>query len=182
MSDFALRIATWILSRFVSKNDREALIGDLAEEYARRVRSDSRSAAFVWYLRHSFTSIPALVRVKLTRARWPLTLGVALLAYLLVGVAQLIIRWALQSLSARSHPLLILIILVPIILLIAYLAERLRRKSAIMLGAILMIAIAAMTMWSSRNAAMQYQLAYLLVGPCVAFFGTALNWRNRGTP
>jgi hypothetical protein len=178
MSSLSLNIATWVLSRFVPMSDREALIGDLAEEYARRAKAGLPYAAFGWYLGHICASIPPLLWARLARATWPMTFGVALLAYFVVGAAQLVIQWTVQSLTATAHRPLVLIIIFPIVLLIGYISERTRRRSAIVLGAMLLLAIAAMTLWSAGNAPVQYRLAYLLLGPAVAFIGAAMNWRR----
>ena len=91
-----LLAATWIFSRLV-RADREPLIGDLAEEYAMRAQTDSSSVALRWYLSQICASTLPVMRIRLARAVWLATLGVALLAYLAVGVVQLIIGWALPT-------------------------------------------------------------------------------------
>jgi hypothetical protein len=179
MKNLGLKLATWILSRLVRSSDREALIGDLAEEYARRTRAGPPHAAFGWYLRQTCASFPPLLSARLTQAMWPMTFGVALVAYLMVGGAQLLIQWAVRNMTTGAHAPLVLAILFPVILLIGYLAERLRRSAAIVLGTMLLLAIAAMTVWNTGSSPLPYRLAYLLVGPTVAFVGIAMDWRRR---
>jgi hypothetical protein len=78
-----------VYATLVPKGDREPLIGDFAEEYALRANAASSSAALKWYLLQICASIPSLLWLRLTRAMWPGTLGVALLVYFVVGVVQL---------------------------------------------------------------------------------------------
>src|SRR5262245_22432864 len=98
-----LRALTWLFSWLVPKDVREALLGDLAEEYDERAKAGSPSAALKWYLREIGASIPSLLWFRLTRTAWLSTLGIAVLAYLSVGVAQMIVRWAFASAFASGH-------------------------------------------------------------------------------
>jgi hypothetical protein len=170
----ALHVATWIFSWLVPKDVREPLMGDLAEEYALRVKAVSSSAALRWYLQQICASIPPLLWTRLTRTTWLSTLGVALLAYVTVGVVQIILRWAISSSSATLHNPLDLIVIFPVVVLIGYLAERLRRRAAIVLGAMMLIAITALTVWASESAPLWYRLAWFFVGPAAAFIGSVL--------
>jgi len=169
-----LHVATWIFSWLVPKDVREPLMGDLAEEHALRVKAGSSSAALKWYLRQIFASIPPLLWTRLTRAAWLSTLGVALLAYFAVGVVQLTIRWAISSSSATVYNPLDLIIIFPVVVLIGYCAERLRRKAAILLGTMMLLAITAMTVWATESAPLWYRIAWFFVGPAAAFIGGVL--------
>jgi len=175
MHHLALHVATWIFSRLVPEDDREPLIGDLVEEYALRVNAASSSAALKWYLQQICASTPPLLWVRLTRAAWLATLGVALLAYFAVGVMQLIIHWAIPSASAPVYNPLGLVIIFPVVVLIGYFAERFRRRAAILLGAMMLLAITAMTVWATENAPLWYRAAYFFVGPAAAFIGSALR-------
>jgi uncharacterized membrane protein AbrB (regulator of aidB expression) len=170
---FALRLATWIFSLLVPKDVREPLLGDLTEEYARRVKASSSATALKWYVRQICASIVPLLWMRLTRAVWLSTLGVALLAYFIVGVAQIVIRWAISSSRANFHDALDLIIVFPMVVLIGYFAERLRRRAAVVLGSILLIAIVAMTLSDTHSPPLWYRVAWFLMGPA-AFIGGAL--------
>src|SRR5580704_1181985 len=116
----AVHAATWILSRVVSKSEREPLIGDLAEEYALRVNAADSSAAFKWYLQQICASAPALLYARLTRATWIGTTGVALLAYIAVGLVELIVNWAISSSSAVAYNPLGMVITFPMVVVIGY--------------------------------------------------------------
>jgi hypothetical protein len=170
----ALRVATWIFSWLVPKEHRESLMGDFVEEYALRGKGGSSSAALRWYLRQVCASIPPLLWARLTRTAWLSTLCVATLAYFTVGVAQLIIRWVLSSSSATIHNPLDLIMIFPMVVLIGYVAERLRRRSAIVLGAMMLLAITALTVWSTESSPLWYRVAWFFVGPAAAVIGSVL--------
>ena len=163
----ALRAATWIFSWLVPKDVREPLMGDLAEEYARRATRSS-SAALKWHVRQMCASIPSLVFTRLARAVWLSTLGVAVLAYLSVGVAQLLVRWV------AGYNRLDVIMVFPLVMLIAYFAERLRRRSALVMGAMMLIAITWMTLASNETSPLWYRAAWFIVGPAAALIGSLL--------
>jgi drug/metabolite transporter (DMT)-like permease len=173
-----LPLLTWVFTRFVPKGDREPLIGDLAEEYELRARTTSSSAASRWYLRQICASIPPLLWARFTRATWPATLGVALLAYFAVGVVQYMIQRAIANSTATFYGPLPLIIVFPIVVLIGYLAERIRPRSAVVMGTLMLLAITAMTLWASEGAPLWYRAAYFVVGPAAAFAGAVLQRRH----
>ena len=72
--------------------EREPLLGDLTEEYELRASSSSRSAALKWYLRQFCASALALLWARLGRTAWISTMGVALLAYIAVGVVEVMVN------------------------------------------------------------------------------------------
>ena len=176
---FALRIATWILSRVVPEGDREPLIGDLEEEYALRVRADSTCAPLVWYLWQTCSSMPPVLGVRLSRGAWFATLSVALAAYFAVGFGQVVIYWAMQASSTPTYSPLGPIVTFPVIVLIGYCAERYRRGAAVVLGAMMLLVITAVTVLTTENVPLWYRVAYFLVGPVGAAVGGAFSRRHR---
>jgi len=166
----AVRVSTWIFSWIVPKDVRDPLIGDLLEGYAQRARTRSSSIALAWYLRQILASIPSLLWTRLRRAVWLSTLAVAVLAYFTVGVAQLAVRWAVSPVNNRLD----VIAIFPLVVVIGYFAERLRRRSALVLGAIMLIAITWMTLAVPETAPLWYRTAWFIVGPLAAFIGGRL--------
>ena len=59
--------------------------------------------------------------------------------------------------------------------LIGYFAELFRRRAAIVLGAIMLFAITAVTMLIAESAPFWYHAAYFVVGPVGAVVGGALG-------
>jgi hypothetical protein len=171
----AVYVATWILSRLVSRREREPLLGDLAEEYALRANTASASAAFKWYLQQICASAPALLYAKLARAAWIATAGAALLAYMAVGLVELIVNRVISNSSAAAYNPLGLLITFPMVVLIGYFAARFRRRAAIVLGAMMLLAVTVMTASTTEITPRWYRIAYFFVGPAATFFGSALR-------
>jgi hypothetical protein len=174
----ALRVLAWLFSWLVPKDQREPLMGDLAEEYALRASADSSSAPLKWYLKQICASIPPLLWARLTRSAWLSTLGVGVLAYFAVGVVDFAIKrvipnWTSDGTFAPDP--LGLIVTFPMVVLIGYVAERFRRRAGIVLGAMLLVAIAAMMLSTNASPHLAYQIAYLFVVPAAAFIGGALR-------
>jgi hypothetical protein len=173
-----LHVATWILSRLVPEDEREPLVGDLTEEYALRANTTSSSAALKWYLQQVRASATHLLWARLTRAAWISTVGVALLAYIAVGVVEFIINWTISRSSASGvadYSPLGMIITFPMVVLIGYFAAQFRRSAAIVLGAMMLLAVTVMMLSTTERMPLWYRVAYFFVGPAATFIGTALR-------
>lgn len=185
MRDRALHLAMWTFSWLAPRSQREALMGDLAEEYALRANATSASAACRWYLRQICASVAPLLWSRLTRTAWLATLGVALCAYIAVGVVEFLVSWAIATppaSGAAAFDPLGLIITFPMVVLIGYLAARFRRRAAIVLGAIMLLNVTAMMIWSTEAMPRWYRIAYFLVGPAATFIGSALRSLRSARP
>jgi hypothetical protein len=172
------KMATWAFSWLAPRSQREALLGDLVEEYALRANAASASAARKWYLRQLYASAPPLLWARLTRTAWISTLGVALCAYLAVGVVELMVNWALASSPASgtvAYNPFGMFITFPMVVLIGYFAARFRRAAPIVLGAIMLLSVTAMTLWATESMPAWYRIAYFAVGPAATLIGSALN-------
>jgi len=181
MKNLKLRVATWIVSRFVPIRDREALIGDLTEEHARLTKAGLPDAPSGWYLRHIWASIPPLLWAGLARATWPMTLGIALAAYILICSVQGFVSWTARGPATMYCPVE-LGVFFPIALLVGYLAERIRPRTSIVCGTLLLLTVAAMIVWDwyGGNAPLQVQkqLPWLVLGPAVMWIGVATDRRR----
>ena len=176
-----LQAATWVLSRLVPRNEREALVGDLAQEYALRAHAASAAAARKWYLRQLCASAAPLLWMRLTRTAWIATLGVALCAYLAVGAVEFMVNWALAGSSATgtaAYNPLGMAITFPMVVLIGYFAAGFRRMAPRVLGALMLLSVSAMTLWGNESLPAWYTIAYFCVGPAAAFIGSALQSRR----
>ena len=178
----AVLVATWILSRLVSKREREPVMGDLAEEYALRADTSPASAAFKWYLQQVCASALPLLCARLTRAAGLATAGVALLAYIAVGLVELVIHRAVSGSFVATYNPLSLILTFPMVVLIGYFAARFRRRAAIALGAMMLLAVTVMTLSTTENAPPWYRIAYFFVGPAAALIGSSLSWLRSPRP
>ena len=181
MNNLKLGVATWIVSRFAPICDREALIGDLTEEHARLTEAGLPDAPWGWYLRHICASIPPLLWAGLARATWPVTLGVALAAYVLMFSIQEFVSLTARSPVTNYCPVELFLFL-PVALLVGYLAERIRRGTAIVCGTLVLLTAVVMAVWHwyGGNAPLliQKQWLWLLLGPTVMFIGVAVDRRR----
>jgi hypothetical protein len=110
-----------------------------------------------------------------------MTLVVALGAYFLILPTQGCIYSAVRSSPAEIDGLVEIVVFFPIVLLIGYLAERVRRGTSTMLGMLLLLTIAAQIVWwDAGNAPVQTQLAWLVLGPTVILIGVVTN-RSRSS-
>ena len=159
----------------VPRVDREHLIGDLIEEYDLRARTGSSSLAAKWYLRQICASTVPVMGVRLGRSVWLATLGIALRAYVVLGAVQWIIGWAFPASHRPTFDPVGLVILLPVIVLIGYFAERSRRSAAKMLAALMLLAVTALTLFAAEEAPLWYRVAYFVGGPLAALVGGALS-------
>jgi hypothetical protein len=171
----SLQLATWILSRLVSENEGDALIGDLAEEYALRSSSPSK-----WYVQQICASVPPLLWARLRRPAWFGTLGLAFAAYIAVGIVELVVdRVILRSSVTGAYNPLGMAMTFPMVVLIAYLLATFRRGAVTVLAAMMLLAVTVMTLTENEDVPLWYRIAYFFVGPAAAFLGSALRGPRR---
>lgn len=176
----AAHVAMWLFSRLAPPEQREALLGDLAEEYAMRANAAASSAAARWYLRQICASVAPLLWARLTQSGWLATAGAAFVAYIAVGFVELIVNRAIADVSgtrtAAYNPLGMLVTF-PLVVLIGYFAAGFRRRAPIVLAALMLLSVTAMTLWADENLPTWYRIAYFLVGPTATLVGSAWRWR-----
>jgi hypothetical protein len=181
MSGISLRCARWIVERFTPEQDREALAGDLLEEHALRERSSSASEASRWCWRQVSASVLHLLCASLRRGAWLITLSVAAGAYVVVGVLErvtsAVVSRALR-LDSDGYTLFDLLLAVPIVILVACVAARLRRGSAGTLASIMLIIAAVLLARNDEGLPLWQQLAFLTVGPSASLAGGALSTKR----
>jgi hypothetical protein len=179
----SLHVATWALSWLAPRDQREALLGDLAEEYALRAKAASSSMAFNWYLRQVCASAPPLLWARLTATAWIATVGVALIAYVAVGVVEVVANWVIAGSSAAptaAYNPLGMFVTFPMVVLIGYVAAGFRRAAIFVLAAMMLLSVTAMTLWATESMPGWYRIAYFIVGPAASFIGGALRSRQPG--
>jgi hypothetical protein len=180
MRQRAAHVAMWLFSRLAPPAQREALLGDLAEEHAMRANATGSSAAARWYLRQIGASVAPLLWARLTQSGWLATTGAAFVAYIAVGFVELTVNWAIADVSgtrtADYNPLGMLITF-PLVVLIGYFAAGFRRRAPIVLTALMLLSVTAMTLWADERLPAWYRIAYFVVGPAATLVGSA--WRRR---
>jgi len=100
---------------------------------------------------------------------------VALVAYVAVGVVQVIVYLAIPSSAAPTYSPLGLFVVFPLVSIIGYVAEYFRRRAALLLSGMMLAAITALTLLGTENVPFWYRLAYFVVGPAAVLMGGALH-------
>lgn len=175
---FSLRAATWIFSQLAPREDCEAMLGDLFEEFALRATTASESAATRWCLQQIITSAPALLWAGFRRGVWTSALIAAVLGFAGVVAANFIVGWAIMKAPAPISSFGIAPFFL-VVVLIVYVAARYRRSAAVILGVLMTIAMAATL---QRSGPMWRQITWLGLGPLATFIGCALQSLRRSRP
>jgi hypothetical protein len=181
MHQSALRIAAWAFSWLAPRSQRAQLLGDLAEEFALRAGTASSAAACRWYLRQMCASAAPLLWSRFTRSAWIATAGTALLGYIAVAIVELAVHWVLAGSftnAKNAYDPMGMIIAFPLVVLIGYFAAQLRRAAPLVLGAIMLLNVTAMTLWATETAPAWYTIAYFIVGPAAVIIGAAMRWQR----
>jgi hypothetical protein len=159
-----------------------ALMGDLAEERARRVRTDGPHQAARWYRTEICRTVATAVRLRLAEtarsAPWSLAIG----AYVLVAVLEVTMRLLLSRVwpdAAQSASALRVIVALPGIALISYVAGRFDRRAPLLLGAMMLCAAISLTALSTEAMSTAFIVTYLTIGPGGAVLGARLARAGR---
>jgi peptidoglycan/LPS O-acetylase OafA/YrhL len=169
----APRFATWLFERFLSPTDREAISGDLMEEYAFRYRASPRLVV-PWYWGQVCRSIAPLLWIRLRREKWMSTLSVALVAFIVAGAIESAGIQALSSLlgsNATAPSVLTMVVGLATLMLSGYLAAWVRPFAANVLAVLEILAVVILMVTMPTSAPLWYGLAFLVFGPLAAFLG-----------
>lgn len=142
-------MATWLVERVLPERDREAIVGDLIEEYELRARSTAPWMVSRWYWGQVCRSIPRIVWGSVSRGRWLPTLGVALGAYIAAGALEFAGTVAISKLLAPAAPVFTVISLVvglATMVIGGYFATWIRPGAATVMAGIVMIVVAVLMM------------------------------------
>jgi small-conductance mechanosensitive channel len=145
-------------------------VGDLLEEYELRAASGSTFAAFRWILKQSCVSTLYLLWIQIRHLAWPSTIAVAFCAYFLVTIVEVVIK---REITNALTPAMALTFLA--VVLISYLASRLRAAAPIVLGVLMLVAVTILTSTVAANLPLSYRAGYFIVGPVAAFIGGAFR-------
>jgi hypothetical protein len=172
---------TWILACVLPPRDLEALIGDLAEEHALRSTSTSAWHLSLWYWGQIARSIPVLLAASIRRGGWMATLGTALAACLVQAFVELGAKSAISDLAALDPLVLGIfswIVGLPSLVLVSFLAARVRPGAATLLTAIIVIAVVIQLFLKGHEMPFWKQIAAVFIGPAAAFAGGVFSLRT----
>lgn len=170
--------AARMLSCLLRQGDATALLGDLAEGYARRVNNGSSGDAARWYRLELYSSLAAVLRLRAVECIRAVPWGIVAAAYVGVGLYE----FAAVSLLSRAWPeaaqwtsAVRLVIESPGIVAIAYGAATFRRSAAFVLGAAMLCVATLLNVITTETISTAYVLASLVVGPLAAVLGGLLH-------
>jgi hypothetical protein len=169
-------LPTWLLRSLLPHRDRDAMRGDLSEEYTFR-SSASIATARRWYWSQVCRSIPPVLIARIRRDNWPLTMLVALGLYVLVGVfnrAGGILVASLLGARLATYAVSGVIVGLMAIASGGYVAARIRPGAAGVLGGLVVIVAVALMASPSDPAPLWYQMIFFVLGPLAAHAGGAV--------
>jgi hypothetical protein len=179
--DSRTRWAGWILGCVQPWRGADITLGDLEEEYRLRRQSMHSSRVSRWYWSQVARSIPVLLWASIRRGGWA-AFAVAVGACIVQAAAELAMKAALSSLlvsNPRLPAFLTLLAVLPMLVLVSYLAARIRPGAATAMAGLIVIAVviqllaktgADMPIWN--------QIVALVVGPSAALAGGVLSLRT----
>jgi hypothetical protein len=140
-------LACQLLKFLLPESNREAILGDLIEEYALRVESASAVAAPRWFWAQACRSVPCMFWSWLRSGNCLVTLSIAVGVYLFMGVLKLAADSMISKLLAPNQTTRV--VLAPIVFLAVAamggcIAARIRRGATIFLAFIVMMTVIAL--------------------------------------
>jgi hypothetical protein len=172
--------AAQLLVRLLREGDGPALLGDLAEEHARRSRSIGASGASRWYRHELYASLTSVVRRRLVEWARAVPWGTTAAAYLMVAFLEFGSVWLLSLLrpgAAHATSVPRLMMEFPAIVAIAYVATTVHRSSAFLLGGMMLVVAVLMLLLSPEAISAAFAIAMLTVGPGGAVLGWLVHRR-----
>jgi hypothetical protein len=162
--------ACWLLESVIPVPYREAMLGDLIEEYTLRSESASPLAASRWFWSQVCRSVPSMVLSSLRSGDWLTSMSIALGVYIVMGMLKFAADLTISSLVAPQKATYV--VLAPFVFLATTsiggcVAARIRRGATIFLALIVMITVAVLievkvctipVLW-------WYQFGFLTLGP-----------------
>ncbi len=162
--------ACWLLGFVAPVPYREAMLGDLIEEYTLRAESASPLAASRWFWSQAFRSVPSMVWSSLRSRDWLISMSIAIGVYVIVGTLKLAADLTISKVVAPRPTTEV--VLAPVVFLAftsigGCIAARIRRGATIFLALIVMITVAVSI--AAKVCAIPvpwwYQFGFLTLGP-----------------
>jgi hypothetical protein len=177
------RWASRLLACVLPPRDVEAAIGDLEEEYALRCQATSRASTARWYWGQVVRSVPVFAWASVRRGGWASTLAVALGACVVQAAIEFATKFAMSAVVApdtRLPAILTLVVSLPTLVLLSFLAARIRPGGATMLTTVILAAIVfQLAVKTNAGLPVWNQIAALVVAPSAAFAGGILSLKVR---
>lgn len=173
-----LRWATRILSILLREENVNALVGDLCEEYEIRSSNERQHTVGIRCRREIYRSLAAALRLRVVEVLHSAPWGVAMGAYLLVGVSQVVLTLLLSPVwpeVAQTTNAWGIVVVIPAVVTIAFVAAKLNRMAPFFLGAMMFAVAALLIAVTTEKVSTGYALAFLILGPLSAVLGGSLS-------
>jgi hypothetical protein len=177
-SDF-VNLAGRVFARLVPERYRDALVGDLVEEYNLRLASGTSEGAVRWFYRQLVCSLASIVQTAVLRGDWAVSLAVAVGVYITMaafemGSARVLYRFI-------DHEGMLAIVLAPIMFLAVTtaggcIAARIRRDATTFLAPLVMLTVAVAIKHNACTVPVPwwYQFGFLTLGPLTVLLTPAV--------
>jgi hypothetical protein len=174
--------ACWLLETVVPTPYREAILGDLIEEYTLRAESTSRFTASRWFWSQTCRSIPSIVWSSLRSRDCLISISIAVGVYIFMGTLKLAADWMISKWVAPQPTTYV--VLAPVLFLTASaiggcVAARIRRGATIFLALIVMITVAVSIYLKVCTIPVPgwYEFGFLTLGPLAVIITPTLFGR-----
>jgi hypothetical protein len=168
-----------LLESVLPEHYREAILGDLIEEYTLRIESSSRFTASRWFWSQAFRSVPSMVWSTLRNGNCFITMSIAVGVYVFMATLKLAADSMISKLVS-PHPTT-QVILAPIVFLTATaiggcIAARIRRGATIFLALMVTITVAVSIELKVCHIPVPwwYEFGFLTLGPLTVIITPAL--------
>jgi hypothetical protein len=172
--------ACWLLESVLPDPYREAILGDLIEEYTLRIESTSRFTASGWFWSQACRSVPSMLWSSLRKGNCFIAMGVYIFMGTLKFAADLLISKLVSPEQTTQ------IIVAPIVFLATTaiggcVAAKIRRGATIFLALLVTITVAILIDLKvcSIPVPWWYQLGFLTLGPLAVIVTPALFGRAK---
>jgi hypothetical protein len=176
-------LVCWLLESVTPAAYREAMLGDLVEEYTLRAASTSPRTAARWLWSQTGRSVPPLVwssvKSSLRSGNWLISMSVAMGISIFMGMLKVAADLAISKLIAPQQ--WTQVVLAPIVFLTTTaiggcVAARIRRGSMICLALIVMITVAVLMEVKVCTIPVPwwYQCGFLILGPLTVLLAPSM--------
>jgi hypothetical protein len=174
--------ACWLLESVLPDPYREAILGDLIEEYTLRVESTSPFTASRWFWSQACRSVPSMVWSSLRGGTCLISMSIAVGVYIFMGTLKFAADLMISKVVSPDQATRV--ILAPIVFLTTTaiggcVAARIRRGTTIFLALFVTITVAVLIDLKvcSIPVPWWYQFGFLTLGPLAVIITPALFGR-----
>jgi hypothetical protein len=169
----------WLLGSVLPTPYREAMLGDLIEEFTLRVESTSLSTAARWFWSQGCRSVPSMVWSSLRTGDWLISMSIAMGVYIGMGMLKFAADLMISKLVVPEQTTYV--VLAPIVFLTitaigGCVVARIHRGATIFLTLIVMISVAVLIALKGCTVPVPwwYQFGFLILGPLAVLITPAV--------